>query len=228
MEVSNGTAQVGTIVTEDKLTDAIRKENEAAMSPEPSAESVSTLTPEPVSDSEAAPELSAEPASTPTPEPTPIPTPEPTPTPTPELTPTPTPEPVSYTVKKGDTLIGICLARYGSDARVAEICSMNNIDNPDDIKIGEKINVRKGQSQVTEKQMLCLHKQMDFRSFDERSDRGKPKVFRGTARVGRRSPRHCPGGAKAQATQNMMRRQYGGHQELHERKGKERAEESRI
>lgn len=139
MEVSNGTAQVGTIVTEDKLTDAIRKENEAAMSPEPSAESVSTLTPEPVSDSEAAPELSTEPASTPTPEPTPIPTPEPTPTPTPELTPTPTPEPVSYTVKKGDTLIGICLARYGSDARVAEICSMNNIDNPDDIKIGEKI-----------------------------------------------------------------------------------------
>lgn len=141
MEVSNGTAQVGTIVTEDKLTDAIRKENEAAMSPEPSAESVSTLTPEPVSDFEAAPELSTEPASTPTPEPepTPIPTPEPTPTPTPELTPTPTPEPVSYTVKKGDTLIGICLARYGSDARVAEICSMNNIDNPDDIKIGEKI-----------------------------------------------------------------------------------------
>ena len=40
-------------------------------------------------------------------------------------------------------------------------------------------NVRKGQSQVTEKQMPCLHGDMFFQSFDERSDRGKPKVFRG-------------------------------------------------
>ena len=51
----------------------------------------------------------------------------------------PTAELVSYIVQKGDTLIGICVKRYGSDARVSEICSLNNIENPDDIKVGEKI-----------------------------------------------------------------------------------------
>lgn len=51
----------------------------------------------------------------------------------------PTAELVSYTVQKGDTLIGICVKRYGSDTRVSEICSLNNIENPDDIKVGEKI-----------------------------------------------------------------------------------------
>lgn len=147
VEVSNGTVQVGTIVAEDKLTDAIRKENEAAMTPEPSEESGAAVSSEAVSDAEPIPESAAETATTPMPEttstPTPTQTPEatptPEPTPTPESTPTPEPEPVSYTVKKGDTLIGICLARYGSDARVAEICSLNNINNPDDIKVGEKI-----------------------------------------------------------------------------------------
>ena len=46
---------------------------------------------------------------------------------------------ISYTVQRGDTLIGICVKRYGSDTRVSEICSLNNIENPDDIKVGEKI-----------------------------------------------------------------------------------------
>jgi hypothetical protein len=31
-------------------------------------------------------------------------------------------------------------------------------------------------------QLLCLHKQMCLTSFGERSDRGKPKVLRGSAR----------------------------------------------
>ena len=141
MEVSNGEVQVGTIVTEDKLTDAIRKENEAAASgtaqesaPAPSVEmpdSDPASTPEPESTSASETEPTSEPTSTPTPEPTPTPTPEPTPT--------PTPEPVSYTIKRGDTLIGICMNQYGSDQRVAEICALNNISNPDDIKIGQKI-----------------------------------------------------------------------------------------
>lgn len=126
VEVANGNVQVGTIVAEDKLTDAILKENEAAEESEPVSEAAINLG-ESVD------------ASDPVPEPTPAPTPEPTPAPTPEPTPTPTPEPVSYTVQRGDTLIGICLSRYGSDARVAEICSLNNIVNPDDIKVGEKI-----------------------------------------------------------------------------------------
>lgn len=123
--VTNGTVQVGTIVAEDKLADAIRKENEVA------AEQTNGQIPEETQ--EAVPE--------PTPEPTPeiTPTPTPEPQPTPEATPVPTPAPVSYTIQKGDTLIGICMAKYGSDKRVAEICALNHISNPDDIKIGQKI-----------------------------------------------------------------------------------------
>lgn len=127
--VTNGAVQVGTIVTEDKLADAIRKENEAA------AEQTNGQIPEETQ------ETVAEPTAEPTPEPTPeiTPTPTPEPQPTPEATPVPTPAPVSYTIQKGDTLIGICMAKYGSDKRVAEICALNHISNPDDIKIGQKI-----------------------------------------------------------------------------------------
>lgn len=45
----------------------------------------------------------------------------------------------TYIVKKGDTLIGICLSRYGTDKMVARLCELNGIKNPDDIKVGEKI-----------------------------------------------------------------------------------------
>jgi len=48
-------------------------------------------------------------------------------------------EPLSYTIKEGDTLIAISLRQYGSDMKVQEICSLNQIDNPDDIKVGQKI-----------------------------------------------------------------------------------------
>lgn len=138
VEVNNGEVQVGTVVAEDKLADAILKENEAAeptQSPDAEAvpEATPILTPEPESTPTPTPE------STSTPEPTPSPTPEPTPSPTPEPTATPAPEPVSYTIQRGDTLIGICMSRYGSDQRVAEICLLNNISNPDDIKVGQKI-----------------------------------------------------------------------------------------
>ena len=39
----------------------------------------------------------------------------------------------------GDTLIGISIRQYGTDAKVSEICELNQIANPDDIKVGEKI-----------------------------------------------------------------------------------------
>lgn len=48
-------------------------------------------------------------------------------------------EPTSYTICAGDTLIGICTKLYGSDARVQEVCTLNNISNPDNIRIGQKI-----------------------------------------------------------------------------------------
>ncbi len=152
VEVVNNSAQVGTIVAEDRLNDAILKENAGT--------GMSEEGKEPASDQESAaveaslesavtsaPEPTAQPTMEPTPEPTAEPTPEPTAEPTPEPTPEPTAEPasasaaelVAYTVQRGDTLIGICLKKYGSDTRVAEICAINNISDPDDIKIGEKI-----------------------------------------------------------------------------------------
>jgi len=48
-------------------------------------------------------------------------------------------EPASYTIRKGDTLIGISMQYYGNEAKVSEICALNGIGNPDDIKVGEKI-----------------------------------------------------------------------------------------
>lgn len=49
------------------------------------------------------------------------------------------PQPISYKIQKGDTLIGISLRNYGTDAKVRDICSLNQIANPDDIKIGQTI-----------------------------------------------------------------------------------------
>ena len=45
----------------------------------------------------------------------------------------------SYVIEKGDTLTDICVRNYGSDARVQEICVINSIADPDDIKVGQKI-----------------------------------------------------------------------------------------
>ena len=47
--------------------------------------------------------------------------------------------PASYTISKGDTLIGISMKYYGNESKVSEICALNGIGNPDDIKVGEKI-----------------------------------------------------------------------------------------
>ena len=45
----------------------------------------------------------------------------------------------SYVIQKGDTLIAISTSIYGSDAVVGQICALNNISNPDNIQIGQKI-----------------------------------------------------------------------------------------
>jgi nucleoid-associated protein YgaU len=114
---------VNTLVAEEQLAEAIRRENQ---------------------------EPTAAPTPAPTPEPTPIPTPEPTPVPTPlptlEPTPVPTVAPVQseqvrnvYIIRTGDTLIGISISLYGSEDYVKEICELNGISNPDNIKIGQKI-----------------------------------------------------------------------------------------
>lgn len=46
---------------------------------------------------------------------------------------------VSYIIQKGDTLLEISLRQYGSVAKMKEICSLNQIEDPDDIKVGQKI-----------------------------------------------------------------------------------------
>jgi nucleoid-associated protein YgaU len=48
-------------------------------------------------------------------------------------------EAVAYVIQTGDTLIGISKRQYGSDVRVDDICSLNKISNPDDIKVGQVI-----------------------------------------------------------------------------------------
>ena len=133
MEVSNFSAEAGTIVAEDRLAEAIRMENDAAAEPAAAQSGAVVPTPEP------SPASTPEPTQPPTPEPTQAPTPVPTPDPTPEPTQEPAAEPTSYIIKRGDTLIGICIATYGSDEKVREICSLNNISDPDDIKVGQKI-----------------------------------------------------------------------------------------
>jgi len=47
--------------------------------------------------------------------------------------------PESYTVQKGDTLLGISRKIYGSDARIGEICALNGIDDSDHILAGQKL-----------------------------------------------------------------------------------------
>lgn len=128
MEVSNFSAEAGTVVAEDKLAEAIRMENDMAADPAAvqSAETIPSTEPEPVP--------TPGPTQSPAPESTQPSTPEP-----PEPTQEPSAEPTSYMIKRGDTLIGICIATYGTDEKVQEICSLNNISNPDDIKVGQKI-----------------------------------------------------------------------------------------
>lgn len=136
MEVANNSIQAGTIMVEEGLEAIVSQEIGAgAAALQSGSDSVNV--------GSSVINSAAPPTTTPelTPEPTPEATPEPTPeaTPTPDPTPEPTSEPVSYTIKRGDTLIGICLARYGSDDKVAEVCNFNGITDPDDIKVGQKI-----------------------------------------------------------------------------------------
>lgn len=135
MEAMNATVQVDTIVTEDKLADAIQKENANAVMQPPET----LITPEPAAPVVATEMPTEPPAATPEPTEPPIPTPEPTVPPTEVPVAAKPSEPVGYVIQKGDTLIGISIRQYGSDAKISEICSLNQISDPDDIKVGQKI-----------------------------------------------------------------------------------------
>lgn len=136
-----GSDVVNTLVAEDQLAEAIRQENEKAQT---------IATPEPVQENTPEPVITPVPTPEPTPIPVATPAPTPAPTATPVPTPTATPEPVvvttqnevdyeTYIIKKGDTLLGISLKKYGSVRYVDEICELNNISDPDNIQKGQKI-----------------------------------------------------------------------------------------
>lgn len=130
--------QVSTLVAEDKLEAALRQENNAMA--ENATATAETTVPETM-EAEAAVEDTTEVTEEPQPEVTP--TPEPTPEVTVESetpqTQAAVAQPTAYTIKKGDTLIGISLRNYGSNTKVSEICALNGITDPDDIKIGQEI-----------------------------------------------------------------------------------------
>lgn len=128
--------------TEQKLPDASPSEVPAtAATPSPATDAMTPAVPDATSDPTAT--VTPVPTSTPTPTLTPAPTPVPTPVPVATATPAPTAvpaaAPVSYTVQRGDTLIRISILNYGDDSMVQEICDLNEITNPDDIKVGDKI-----------------------------------------------------------------------------------------
>ncbi len=128
--------QVNTLVAEDKLADAIIQENMVKQETVPDQQTQ----PEPI------PEQQPQPAPLPEQQIQPAPEPEQQPAPVPDQSAQITQEstsqtqaPVSYTIKKGDTLTAISLQVYGTDIKVKEICELNNIKNPDNIRFGQKI-----------------------------------------------------------------------------------------
>ena len=141
--------QISTLVAEDKLEDALRQENAAAGNTTGTA--AETVMPEGTenasmdgtsADSNVAKNTTdvTEATEQNTTQET---TQDVTQTAEPAVAETPTVEAVSqpthYTIRRGDTLIGISLRNYGSNSKVPEICSLNGITDPDDIKIGQEI-----------------------------------------------------------------------------------------
>ena len=126
--------QVSTLVAEDKLEAALRQENNAMA--ESATATAETTVPETM-ETGAAVEDTTE--VTEEPQPTPEPTPEVTVESETPQTQAAVAQPTAYTIKKGDTLIGISLRNYGSNTKVSEICALNGITDPDDIKIGQEI-----------------------------------------------------------------------------------------
>ena len=45
----------------------------------------------------------------------------------------------TYVIRKGDTLLDISFQMYGNFSMVPELCRLNHITDPDDIKVGQKI-----------------------------------------------------------------------------------------
>ena len=124
---------------EQKLPDAVEEQNQVStLVAEDATATAETTVPETM-ETEAAVEDTTEVTEEPQPTPTPEPTPEVTVESETPQTQAAVAQPTAYTIKKGDTLIGISLRNYGSNTKVSEICALNGITDPDDIKIGQEI-----------------------------------------------------------------------------------------
>ena len=142
-------SQISTLVAEDKLEDALRQENAAAgnttgtaaetVMPEGTENASMDGTSEDSNVTKNTTDVTEATEQNTTQETTQ----DVTQTAEPAVAETPTVEAVSqpthYTIRRGDTLIGISLRNYGSNSKVPEICSLNGITDPDDIKIGQEI-----------------------------------------------------------------------------------------
>lgn len=134
VEVMGTSAASDTLVAEDRLTDAVRQENEqstqeSSVQAEPSQSETlqsDTMNPSVGTDSNEQPEPSEAGEVKPSEE-------------VENSAEAGASAMVSYVIKQGDTLTNICVRNYGSDARLQEICNINEISDPDDIKVGQKI-----------------------------------------------------------------------------------------
>lgn len=150
VQSANVNVQKDTLVMEDKLEQALREENSATEAE--TQESLAGETKPEESQSETSQPETSSPVDTQT-----VPVEQPSETgqdsqetePTkvdeqtqPEETPSTQPAStgsVAYVIQSGDTLTAISMRQYGTDIRVADICNLNRITNPDDIKQGQVI-----------------------------------------------------------------------------------------
>lgn len=113
------------LVTEDKLTEALQQENAAVVEQETAATETTPAETAPVLEDPVETAPSAEEVSEPAV--------------SAAAGAASAQEPITYVIQQKDTLIGISIRQYGSDSKVSEICALNQISDPDDIKVGQKI-----------------------------------------------------------------------------------------
>ncbi|MCM1044082.1 MAG: LysM peptidoglycan-binding domain-containing protein [Candidatus Gastranaerophilales bacterium] len=122
-----------TLVAEDRLTDAILQENQQSMQESAAQESNAAEgnnTPQEGQEAEATGDPAETSSGTGQEEKNDG---------TESTAPAEGPAMTAYEIRQGDTLTSICIRNYGSDARLSEICHINEIADPDDIKVGQKI-----------------------------------------------------------------------------------------
>ena len=151
-EVASETVVSEVLVAEDKLTEVLQQENAASYSTEPGDDSTDTLSAseQPNDQPEATPSEATQPEKI-QPEVAQPESVQPETQITQQTSGTQDADskevssdnsqtiPATYTIRRGDTLTEISVQIYGTDRRVQDICELNGIDDPDDIRFGQKL-----------------------------------------------------------------------------------------